>query len=358
LFDARSGFYKETDNYNKRLGGSTTRDNLTKFLIRAGEGQVDLSNSTENRVISANAGTNLIVLLLGVAHVIEVSSGGQHGSTEPNGETLHVVGDNLNLKRGRLDLTARELLRAKRTLVNNTLNVTVQTATEVLEHGGSSGENDVLVETTTNVNGARLDNLINDLREGSQEIIGEHLGVEEDLGTQETLVANINLVGLLGDLVLLLEDLEVRASLIITTFLSTSAGGGSGGLLEASGGRTHLLNTRSGSRSLSHGSGSLGRGRNSAINDTVVLVELLQDIRANIRELLLDTLGNLERLSGRDGLIALTKQVLNESSDITTSERDVLDRGADNVTLSNRDNVGNTITRVDNGTSQGALGLL
>lgn len=245
---------------------------------------------TEDGVVTADRGTNLVVLLLGVADSVELGGRGEHRTSEPDGITLHSVGDDLDLNGGRLQATARESLRALDTLLNGALQVTLDTATEILEHGGSSGENDVLVETTTDVNGAVLDDIVNDGGEGDSEVAGEDLRVEENLGTEETLVTDVDLVGSLCDLVDALLHSEPLFGL------------------------------------------------------RVVLSELLSDIGADVAVLLLDALSNLQRLRRGDGLTTLTVEGLNERRDITTSERDVLDRRSNDVTFSDGNNVGNSVS--------------
>jgi hypothetical protein len=95
-------------------------------------------------------------------------------------------------RRTYLDATTAELLGSLDTVINKTLQVTVQTTTEVLVEGRTTRQDDVLVQTTTNVNGARLNDSIDDLRQRSQEIAAEDLGVEENFRAQESLVTNIN----------------------------------------------------------------------------------------------------------------------------------------------------------------------
>ncbi len=66
----------------------------------------------------------------------------------------------------------------------------------------------------------------------------------------------------------------------------------------------------------------------------VVLLEFLDQIRADIAVHFLNALGNFEGLSRRDRLAAVTQKVLNESSDISTSQRNVLNAATNNVTFS------------------------
>lgn len=260
--------------------------------------------SSEDGVVAADGGTNLIVLLLSVADGVELGGRSEHGSSEPNGVTLHTVRDDLNLDGGGLQAASRKTLRALDTLLNGTLQVTLDTTTEILEHGGSSRKNDVLVETTTNIDRAVLDDIVDDGGEGDGEVRGEDLGVEEDLRTQEALITDINLVGLLCDLVDALLNLEPLLGL------------------------------------------------------SIVLTELLGNIRADVAVLLLDALSNLQGLSRRDVLTTLTVESLNEGRDIATSKGDVLDRRSNDVTFSDGDDVGNSISRIDDGTGQSTLSLL
>jgi hypothetical protein len=260
-----------------------------------------LDSSTENRVVTADCRTLLIVLSLGVAGLEELRKRSKHGTTEPHSITLHVVRDNIDFDGCGLHLAVGELDGLLVTILDKLLNITLKPTREILEHSGATAQHDVLVETTTAIDGAGLNGLIDEDGERGKEVAGEDLGVEEDLRSKETLVTDVDLVGLLAD--------------------------GVGGLVD------------------SEPLGGL----------SIVLGKLLGDIGAHVGVELLDALGHLERLRGRDALITLTEELLDESSDITTGKRDVLDARADNVTLSNRDNVGHTITTVDNGTGEGTI---
>ena len=54
---------------------------------------------------------------------------------------------------GYLDATSAENLRLLQAVVTETLDITLETLGEILEHGGTSRKNDVLVETTTSIDG-------------------------------------------------------------------------------------------------------------------------------------------------------------------------------------------------------------
>jgi len=110
---------------------------------------------------------------------------------------------------GGFNFSSRELFTLSDTSIDGALDITVQTTSEVLEHGSTSRQDDVLVETTTNVNRARLNDRVDNLGQGGQKVAGEDFRVEENFGSKETLITNINGVLLLGDFVQLIEDLEV-----------------------------------------------------------------------------------------------------------------------------------------------------
>jgi hypothetical protein len=74
--------------------------------------------------------------------------------------------------------------------------------------------------------------------------------------------------------------------------------------------------------------------------------KLLDDIRTYVAVFLLDALGGLKR---RVGLAALSEERLYELGNVATCDRYALDRRADNVALGDRDDVGDTGTRVNDG---------
>ena len=51
-----------------------------------------LCHGTEHGVVAADAGPPLLVLLLGVADLVELRRGGEHGAPEPHGVALHLMG--------------------------------------------------------------------------------------------------------------------------------------------------------------------------------------------------------------------------------------------------------------------------
>jgi len=252
--------------------------------------------------VSADTGTMFIVLLLSVAHVVELRGRGKHTSTEPHGITLHVMSDNSNLKSLSLDAATAQLLTDLNTLVNSTLDITLESSAKVSEHGGTTRKDNVLVQRTTSIDRAALNGIIDDLGERSEEVTAGNFRVEEDLRTQESLVTNIALEGTLGDR--------------LNTFV-------------------HL---------------------DALVRLGVELGELLDHVGADITVGFLDTLSDLEGLSGRDvSRFTLSHELLDKTGDVTTSNGDVLDATTNDVTISHRDNVGDTITRIDDGSGQSSL---
>ena len=249
--------------------------------------------------------TLLVVVLLAVTSFVELGSRGQHRPTEPDGVPLHRVGDDVDLERESLDLSTAQLLAPLNPVVNSTLNITLETLAKITEHGRTTRQNNVLVETTTAIDGAALDGVIDNLGERDQKIRGEDLGVEEGLGTQETFVSNVDVEGPLGD--------GLNSLVLLDPLLTT----------------------------------------------TVVLPKFLDDIGANVAVSLLDTLGDLTRHGGGDGgTFAVPHQLLDERGDGAPSKGDGLDAATNNVTLSDGDDVSNTSTRVNNGTGKGSVGNL
>jgi hypothetical protein len=168
-----------------------------------------------------------------------------------------------------------------------------------------------LVESSPDINGGRLDDVINHIRQRSQEIARIDLGVEEDFRGQEALVSDIN------------------ADLASAKLLNHE-------LLEP-------------------------------LRFTVKPGELLHDIRANVTEGLLDLFGSLER---RIRLATVSQERLNEVGDISSGDGNRLDGGPNDVTFGlskalasravevrffgayHRDDMGDTITGIDDSTCQ------
>jgi len=157
------------------------------------------TSSTENSIVSADRRTLFVVLLFGMADRIELTCGRKHGTSEPDSISLHEMGDDLDINRSRFDSSLRDLLRNLHTFVDSTLEISLQSSTEIFEHGASTREDDVGIETSTSVDRTALDGLIDNDRKRSEEIRRENFRVEEQLGSKESLVTNINDVLLLAD---------------------------------------------------------------------------------------------------------------------------------------------------------------
>lgn len=67
---------------------------------------------------------------------------------------------------------------------------------------------------------------------------------------------------------------------------------------------------------------------------------------------------DLEGFGRRNFLVAFPEELLDESSDVTASEGDVLDAASDDVPLGHWDYMGDAVARVDDGSGQGPLGDL
>jgi hypothetical protein len=86
----------------------------------------------------------------------------------------------------------------------------------------------------------------------------------------------------------------------------------------------------------------------------IVLPELFNDILTNITEILLNLSGNLELVLRRHRrhLPTFSHEIQDKLGDITSRNRDMLDRASDNVALRAGDNVGNAVPGVDDGSGQ------
>ena len=84
----------------------------------------------------------------------------------------------------------------------------------------------------------------------------------------------------------------------------------------------------------------------------IVTRKFLNNIRADVAVLLLDALGGRKR---RVRLATLSEQRLNKLRDVAASDGHTLDRRANDVAFGDGDNVSDTGTRVDYGTSKGSV---
>ena len=90
----------------------------------------------------------------------------------------------------------------------------------------------------------------------------------------------------------------------------------------------------------------------------VVLPKLAHYVLTDITVALLDLACNLQLILRRHvrHLPSLSHQVEHELRDITTSNRDMLDSAPDDISFGTGNNVGNTIARVDNSSSESTVG--
>ena len=91
-----------------------------------------------------------------------------------------------------LDSAAGELFRGLEPPVHRPPDVPLESPAKVLEHGGPAAEDNVGVETPAHVDGAVLDDGVDGLGDGDGEVGVGELGVEEDLGAEEALVADVD----------------------------------------------------------------------------------------------------------------------------------------------------------------------
>mmetsp|Transcript_71745 Transcript_71745/g.149801 ORF Transcript_71745/g.149801 Transcript_71745/m.149801 type:complete len:215 (-) Transcript_71745:669-1313(-) len=196
----------------------------------------------------------------------------------------------------------RRLVGGLDALVDALLELLLQALVEVLVHRAPATEHDLVVQPAACVDGARLDRIIDERREGDQVVGAVHLGAEEYLGREESLVADIALPGLLGDGVdgVVLLDPLVR----------------------------------------------LG----------IVLAVLLDDVWAHVAVRFLDFLGSLEGLLGGDGLASLAHQVLHKRRHVAPCDRHALDAGPDHISLCHGDHVRYAVPRVHHRPRKGLAG--
>ena len=90
----------------------------------------------------------------------------------------------------------------------------------------------------------------------------------------------------------------------------------------------------------------------------IILPKLLDDVLAHVAVIFLHLGRNLQVLlrGNIDHLATLSHKVEHELRDVTTGDRDVLDGAADDITFRARNNVGDTISRIDDSSSECAVG--
>lgn len=209
--------------------------------------------------------------------------------------TLFLVSNNLHVQAS--TLRPRQLLTPPDPSIDKVSDISLQPPSKVLVQGRATTQHNVLVQASSDIDRTGLDHAIDNLWQRRQEVRAVDFGVEEDFGCQESFVAYVDDEG------------------------GTASGLDRGVFGEAAG---------------------IG----------VEAVELLDNVGADVAELLLDALGSLQ---AGVGLASVTEQGLDEVGDVATGDWDGFDGRADNVTLGDGDDVGHTISGIDNGTGEGAV---
>lgn len=148
-----------------------------------------------------------------------------------------------------------------------------------------------------------------------------YLRVEEYLGSEESLVADVDGEGCLGDGVPALEGLQPLPGVpvVLGKLLGDVRAHVAVLLLQSEGSRVRLLSHR-------------------------------------CTRMDLDGLGRLEGLLGRDAGLALPEEALDEVGDVPAGDGDVLDAGADDVALGDGDAVGDAVPGVHDEAREGPVG--
>ena len=115
----------------------------------------------------------------------------QEAAAEPGTVPLPLVCDDLNLQTAAPGAAAAHLAGSD-SCVHQLLDVALQPPAKVLVQRAAAGQDDVLVKATANVDRRLLNHGVDDVGEGREEIRAVDFGVEEDLGGQESLVANVD----------------------------------------------------------------------------------------------------------------------------------------------------------------------
>jgi hypothetical protein len=89
---------------------------------------------------------------------------------------------------------SRPSLTSRNPAIHNSLDIPLQTLAEILEHGTSSAQHDILVQSPPNINRRRLDDSVDDFGKRRQKVGRVDFGIEKDFRREETFVTNINVV--------------------------------------------------------------------------------------------------------------------------------------------------------------------
>ena len=130
-------------------------------------------------------------LSLGVAVRSELGCLAQKASTEPWAVALTLVRYHLYFKAAAASTAAADLAGVD-AVIHKVLDISLQPSAKIFVERAATRQDNILVQTATNVNGRLLNDAINDHGQGSEEVGAVDFGVEEDLGGEESLVPNVD----------------------------------------------------------------------------------------------------------------------------------------------------------------------
>ena len=116
----------------------------------------------------------------------------QQAPSKPRPMSLPLMRNDLHLQPPTLSTRPAPGLGRLDPRVDQMPNISLQAATEVFVEGGAAGEDDVLVEASSHVNGRGLDDAVDDGGERGEEVGRVDFGVEEDFRGEEALVADVD----------------------------------------------------------------------------------------------------------------------------------------------------------------------
>lgn len=135
---------------------------------------------------------NLIILRLRMAVTPKLRRLPQQATSKPRTVSLPLVAYNLHLHATALRARVAPRLRSPDTVIDHMLDIPLQPASEIAVERRPAREDNVLVEALPYIDGRGLDDAIHDNGERGQEVGGVDLRVEEDLGGEEALVADVD----------------------------------------------------------------------------------------------------------------------------------------------------------------------
>lgn len=86
------------------------------------------------------------------------------------------------------------LLAPRDPSIHNCLHIPLQSFPKILEHGRTTGQDDVFIQPAPDIDRRRLDDRVYDLRKGSEEVRVQNLRVKEYLGGEEAFIADVEVV--------------------------------------------------------------------------------------------------------------------------------------------------------------------